>query len=128
VLFACEMNTPALVAVGTFDLRNSPTFPTMPAFVYLLRCRDGSLYCGWTDDLERRVATHNAGKGARYTRSRKPVRLVWSEELADRSAALKREIAVKRLTRVQKLALAGLTRSTTISGLAKRRRVRPSRA
>jgi putative endonuclease len=99
----------------------------MPAFVYLLRCRDGSLYCGWTDDLERRLATHNAGKGARYTRSRKPVRLVWSEELVDRSAALKREIAVKRLTRTQKLALAGLTRSKTISGLAKRRRARPSR-
>jgi putative endonuclease len=99
----------------------------MPAFVYLLRCRDGSLYCGWTDDLERRVATHNSGKGARYTRSRKPVRLVWSEELADRSAALKREIAVKRLTRTQKLALAGLTRSKTSTGLAKRRRTRSSR-
>lgn len=99
----------------------------MPAFVYLLRCRDGSLYCGWTDDLERRLATHNAGKGARYTRSRKPVRLVWSEELADRSAALKREIAIKRLTRTQKLALAGLTRSKTSTSLAKRQRVRPSR-
>jgi len=99
----------------------------MPAFVYLLRCRDGSLYCGWTDDLERRLMTHNAGKGARYTRSRKPVRLVWSEELADRSAALKREIAVKRLTRAQKLALAGLLRVTTATGLAKRRRARPSR-
>ena len=99
----------------------------MPAFVYLLRCRDGSLYCGWTDDLERRVATHNAGKGARYTRSRKPVRLVWSEELADRSAALKREIAVKRLTRAQKLALAGLTKRTTGTGLAKAKRTRASR-
>lgn len=99
----------------------------MPAFVYLLRCRDGSLYCGWTDDLERRVSTHNAGKGARYTRSRKPVRLVWSEELADRSAALKREIAVKRLSRTQKLALAGLTRSKTITSLAKLRRTRTSR-
>ena len=100
----------------------------MPAFVYLLRCRDGSLYCGWTDDLERRVATHNSGKGARYTRSRKPVQLVWSEELADRSAALKREIAVKRLTRTQKLALAGLTRSKTSTALAKPRRTRASRA
>ncbi len=99
----------------------------MPAFVYLLRCRDGSLYCGWTDDLERRIATHNAGKGARYTRSRKPVRLVWSEELADRSAALKREIAVKRLTRTQKLALAGLTKRTTSTGLAKAKRTRASR-
>ena len=99
----------------------------MPAFVYLLRCCDGSLYCGWTDDLERRMATHNTGKGARYTRSRKPVRLVWSEELTDRSAALKREIAIKRLTRTQKLALAGLTRRKTSSGLAKPRRTRASR-
>src|SRR5688572_9009981 len=99
----------------------------MPAFVYLLRCRDGSLYCGWTDDLERRLATHNAGKGARYTRSRKPVLLVWSEELADRSAALKRELAVKRLTRTQKLVLAGLTRRKTSTSLAKPGRTRASR-
>jgi putative endonuclease len=94
----------------------------MPAFVYLLRCRDGSLYCGWTDDLDRRVAQHNAGKGARYTRSRTPVRLVWSEEVADRSAALKREITIKRLTRTQKLALAGVARRRTIAALAKRPR------
>lgn len=94
----------------------------MPAFVYLLRCRDGSLYCGWTDDLEQRVTKHNAGKGARYTRSRTPVRLVWSEEVADRSAALKREIAIKRLTRKQKLALAGLARRRTRTTLAKRPR------
>lgn len=99
----------------------------MPAFVYLLRCRDGSLYCGWTDDLEQRLTKHNSGKGARYTRSRLPVTLVWSEELADRSAALRREIAVKRLTRAQKLVLAGLVRRRTIAGLAKRPRVRASR-
>jgi putative endonuclease len=77
----------------------------VPAFVYLLRCRDGSLYCGWTDDLDQRVGTHNAGKGARYTRSRLPVRLVWSEEVADRGAALRRELAIKRLTRTEKLAM-----------------------
>jgi putative endonuclease len=77
----------------------------MAAFVYLLRCRDGSLYCGWTDDLGRRLATHNTGKGAAYTRSRRPVRLVWHEACADRSAALRREWAIKRLTRQQKLAL-----------------------
>ena len=100
----------------------------MPAFVYLLRCRDGSLYCGWTDDLERRLTAHNAGKGARYTRSRKPVRLVWSEELADRSAALRREIAIKRLTRAQKMVLAGLDRADAGDALAKRRRTRASRA
>jgi putative endonuclease len=94
----------------------------MPAFVYLLRCRDGSLYCGWTDDLEQRVTKHNAGTGARYTRSRTPVRLVWSEQVADRSAALKRELAIKRLTRAQKLALAGLARRRTRATLAKRPR------
>jgi putative endonuclease len=93
----------------------------MSAFVYLLQCADRSLYCGWTDDLERRLTTHNAGKGARYTRARLPVSLVWSEAVADRSAALKRERAIKCLTRTQKLTLAGL-------GLAKRRRARPSRA
>ena len=102
----------------------------MPAFVYLLQCRDGSLYCGWTDDLERRVTTHNAGKGARYTRSRGPVRLVWSEEVSDRSAALKRELAIKRLTRAEKLALAGLRLRSLCPkkvGLAKRRRRPASR-
>ena len=103
----------------------------MPAFVYLLRCRDDSLYCGWTDDLARRVATHNAGKGARYTRSRKPVRLVWSEEVSDRSAALKRELAIKRLTRAEKFALAGLRLRSLCPkkvALAKRRRQPASRA
>ena len=98
----------------------------MPAFVYLLRCRDDSLYCGWTDDLARRVATHNAGKGARYTRSRSPVRLVWSEQVSDRSAALKRELAIKRLTRAEKIVLAGLrlrpARPARKVALAKRRR------
>ena len=74
--------------------------------VYLLRCRDGTLYCGATTDLARRVATHNAGKGAKYTARRRPVRLVWSEPCADRSAALRREHAVKALTRREKLALA----------------------
>jgi putative endonuclease len=82
----------------------------MAAFVYLLRCRDGSLYCGWTDDLERRVATHNSGKGAAYTRSRLPVRLVWHEPCADRSAALRRELAIKRLTRSEKLVLVAARR------------------
>ena len=79
--------------------------PSVRAFVYLLRCRDGSLYCGWTVDLAKRVVAHNAGKGAAYTRSRKPVSLVWWEACTDRSAALRREIAIKRLSRAHKLAL-----------------------
>ena len=73
--------------------------------VYLLRCADGSLYAGATNDLARRVAQHAAGKGARYTRSRLPVVLVYDEAARDRGAALRREAALKRLSRREKLAL-----------------------
>ena len=76
-----------------------------------MRCRDGSLYCGWTTDVVARVQAHNAGRGARYTRSRLPVELVWWESCADRSAALRREAAIKRMTRRQKLALAAAQRN-----------------
>ena len=75
------------------------------AFVYLLRCADGSLYCGWTNDLDRRLAAHNAGTGAKYTRARRPVRLVWFESCASREAALRRECQIKRLSRAEKLRL-----------------------
>lgn len=71
----------------------------------MVECRDGSLYTGWTTDLEARVAAHNEGTGARYTRSRRPVRLVYWEEAPDRGAALRREAALKRLPRSAKLAL-----------------------
>lgn len=74
-------------------------------YVYILRCADGTLYTGWTTDLNRRLAAHNAGSGAKYTRSRRPVALLYSEECASRGAALRRESAVKRLTRAQKLEL-----------------------
>ena len=74
-------------------------------FVYMLRCRDGTLYTGATNDLERRLATHERGKGAAYTRARLPVTLVWSEPAEDRSAALRREAALKRLPRGEKLRL-----------------------
>lgn len=77
----------------------------MAAFVYILRCKDDSLYTGWTNDLEHRLAMHRAGKGAKYTRGREPLELVYSEELPDKSAALKREYAIKQLTREEKLAL-----------------------
>jgi putative endonuclease len=76
-----------------------------PAWVYLLRCGDGSLYCGWTNDLERRVAAHAAGKGARYTASRRPVRLAAALPMPDRSAAMREEVRIKRLSRAAKLAL-----------------------
>ena len=77
----------------------------MAYWVYILRCADGTLYTGITDDMERRLAAHNSGKGAKYTRGRGPVELVYREEAADKSAALRRELAIKRLSRAEKLAL-----------------------
>lgn len=77
----------------------------MTWFVYILRCGDGSLYTGCTNDLPRRLEAHRSGRGAKYTRSRPPVTLAYREAAADRSAALRREAAIKRLTRRQKLAL-----------------------
>ncbi|RME06079.1 MAG: GIY-YIG nuclease family protein [Anaerolineae bacterium] len=71
-------------------------------FCYLLECSDGSFYAGWTTDLQKRLSAHNAGRGARYTRSRLPVRLVYFEELPNRSAAQRREAALKKLTHAQK--------------------------
>jgi putative endonuclease len=73
--------------------------------VYLLRCRDGSLYCGCTNRLQHRLVAHERGQ-VRYTRGRLPVAVAYSEPVADKSAALRREAAVKRLSRAQKLALA----------------------
>lgn len=73
--------------------------------LYMLRCADGSLYTGITTDMDKRITAHNAGKGAKYTRSRKPVELVYSEACADHSIALKRELEIKALTREQKLKL-----------------------
>jgi putative endonuclease len=73
--------------------------------VYLLRCGDGTLYTGATNDLPARLARHRAGTGARYTRSRLPLRLVHEEPARDRGAALRREAALKRLTRAEKLAV-----------------------
>lgn len=74
-------------------------------FCYLLRCADDTLYCGITNDLEKRLAAHNAGTASKYTRTRAPVELVFAESSADKSAALKREMQIKRLTRAKKLAL-----------------------
>lgn len=87
----------------------------MPWHVYLARCADGSLYCGVTTDLARREAQHNAGRGARYTRSRRPVRILWSEPAATRSDALRRELAVKALPRRAKLRLAQASSSPAAS-------------
>ena len=71
-------------------------------YVYIVRCADGTLYTGWTVDLQRRIREHNAGRGARYTRQHGPVDLVYWEELPNRSAALKREYEIKRRGRIYK--------------------------
>src|SRR5437764_2431350 len=82
------------------------TSRTMPeAWVYLLRCRDGSLYTGWTVDLERRLARHRSGAATRYTASRLPVELELAIPMADRAAARREEARIKRLPRPAKLAL-----------------------
>ena len=72
---------------------------------YVLQCSDGTLYCGITNDLDKRLAAHNAGTAAKYTRARGPVALVFVETCTDKSAALKREMEIKGLTRAGKLAL-----------------------
>ena len=79
----------------------------MPHFCYIVECADGTYYTGWAIDPERRVATHNKGRGAKYTKMRLPVQLVYVEEQPDLSTALKREIAIKRMTRARKRKLIG---------------------
>ena len=75
------------------------------AWVYMLRCRDGSLYTGWTSDLDRRLARHRAGKASRYTASRLPVELAFASAMTDRTAARREEARIKLLPRARKLAL-----------------------
>ncbi len=77
------------------------------AYVYLLLCADGSVYTGWTLDVDRRVKTHQNGRGARYTRARRPVLLIYHERLSSRRAAMRREAEIKRWPRARKLRLAG---------------------
>jgi putative endonuclease len=77
----------------------------MMPYVYIVECADGTLYTGWTVNVEQRVKVHNAGRGARYTRLHGPVKLVYVEELPDRVAAQKRELEIKRWPRVKKLQL-----------------------
>ncbi|MBQ3135005.1 MAG: GIY-YIG nuclease family protein [Oscillospiraceae bacterium] len=74
-------------------------------YVYILRCGDGTLYTGSTDDVEKRLAAHRAGKGAKYTRGRGPLELAYFEQLPDKSAALRREYEIKQMTRQEKLRL-----------------------
>ncbi len=77
----------------------------MPAYIYILSCRGGGLYTGWTVDVPRRVEQHQAGKGGRYTRSHLPVELVYQEEYPTQGEAMRRECEIKKMTRAQKLTL-----------------------
>ena len=77
----------------------------MSNYTYLLRCADGSLYCGWTNDLDKRLSAHNAGTASKYTRSRLPVTMVYAEESDTKCDAMRREYAIKHLSREEKEAL-----------------------
>jgi putative endonuclease len=76
--------------------------PAMKFFVYILRCADGTFYTGWTTDVQRRLAAHNKGRGAKYTRGRLPTKLFWFSEYNSKSEAMKVECAIKRLSRNEK--------------------------
>ena len=74
-------------------------------YTYILRCADGTYYCGWTNDLEKRLAAHNSGKGSKYTRTRRPVEMVYHESFETKEEAMSREWHIKQLSRAQKEAL-----------------------
>lgn len=76
-------------------------------YTYILKCADGTLYTGWTNDLDRRLTAHNAGKGGKYTRSRRPVSLIYYETYDTKEEAMRREWAIKQLSREEKLGLIG---------------------
>lgn len=75
-------------------------------YTYILKCKDETLYTGWTNDIEKRLEVHNAGKGAKYTRARRPVELVYLEQFETKEEAMRREYAIKHMTRKEKLRLA----------------------
>lgn len=77
----------------------------MPFYCYILECADGTFYTGWTTDPDRRLEQHNKGTGSRYTRSRLPVKMIYLEPQPDRATAMKRELAIKRLSRDRKMKL-----------------------
>jgi putative endonuclease len=81
----------------------SRNLKSQDCYCYIVECSDGTFYTGWTTDLEKRVATHNAGRGSRYTRLRRPVKLVYFENLPNRSEAMQREAQIKRMDRASKL-------------------------
>lgn len=87
-------------------------------YTYIVQCSDGSLYTGWTNDLEKRIKAHNAGKGAKYTKSRRPVVLVYYEEFSTKEEAMHREWEIKRMSRQQKMKMIGSRECASTSGAA----------
>lgn len=77
-------------------------------YTYILKCADGSLYCGWTNNLEKRLSAHNAGTASKYIRTRRPVKLAYFEQFETKQEAMSREYHIKRLTREEKLKLIGM--------------------
>jgi putative endonuclease len=106
---------PVCAAFAQAIARRRRSFMTVSdAWVYILRCADGSLYTGWTVDVQRRLASHASGGGGRYTRARLPVELLASFEMSDHSAARREEARIKQLTREQKLQLIASSSSSTL--------------
>lgn len=89
------------------------------SYTYMVRCKDGSLYTGWTNDLEKRIKAHNEGKGAKYTRSRGPVELVYTEEYETKQEAMSREVKIKHLTKTEKEYLVETYWQESQSGICK---------
>ncbi|MCQ2500721.1 MAG: GIY-YIG nuclease family protein [Lachnospiraceae bacterium] len=85
---------------------NSESVQHEKSYTYMVRCSDGTLYTGWTNDLKKRIRVHNSGKGAKYTRCRLPVQLVYYEEFSTKREAMSREVHIKQLNKVEKEALA----------------------
>ena len=96
----------AALSLGLPGIRGVRLAPPVAAFVYLLSCADGTLYCGWSTDPERRLRQHRAGTASRYTRTRLPIELVYTRQFESRSEAMREEVRIKRLPPAAKRALA----------------------
>src|SRR5690606_8119460 len=112
---------------GELDMTvSNEQLPGREWHVYIVRCSDGTLYTGVTNDVVTRIASHNAGRGAKYTRPRLPVSLVWSESAGERGDALRRELEIKRLRRVDKHRLIAGARPTSKTAARRGRSAAPS--
>ena len=97
------MTAAALLRIRTMNRTRAERERMKKNYTYLLRCADGTLYCGWTNDPEKRLAAHNAGTASKYTASRRPVEFAYLEEHETKQDAMKREAAIKRMSRKKKL-------------------------